>query len=309
MKAKISRTIEAEAGGLRSLPYLHFPIEITSGYSDEVAVTFLPPLVSTVSTVAPNDPVYLGQLTLMGVQVQKLETPQEKGEFNLKFEIDDERIWKVDNARKNADVCLQIRLDGLAFIEEKGRLAYRVDPWSAEVKGIDEQYRYIRIAASDWISFCEKWGYGKRLLLDIPIEFEVARLEKQGLASRLKEAVKGLDQTRNDLARQEWRTVIKDSRGILKLLRGDDIPKHVLATQKTVEEILKESGLPENSADGIKKVIDGLHAFTNPTHHLYYDAEGKKVKIEPPYDKEDALFVAATIPALLNMLIRKVAKS
>lgn len=303
MKAKLSRTIEADAGSFRSPPYLHFPIEITSGYSELVA-TFLPPLISIISMVAPNDPVYLGQLTLMGVQAQKL-APQEKGEFDLKFEIDDERIWKVDNARKNADVCLQIRLDGLAFIEEKEGAAYRTDSWSTEVTGMDEQYRYIRIAASDWLSYLQVWGYGKRLLLDIPIEFEVPELEKQALANRLKEAIKGMGRVKVDLVKGEWRTLIRDCRPILDLLRKGKVSEGV-STTEAIREVIKDSGLPDNYAKGLEDVINGLVTFVQPTHHI---VEGKEIKIEPPYDKEDALFLAATIPALLNMLIRKVAKS
>lgn len=304
MKAKISHTIEAEAGGFRNPPYLHFPIEITSGYSPEVAVTFLPPLVSTVSTVAPNAPVYLGQLTLMGVRAPKLETPQEKGEFDLKLEIDDEKIWKVDNARKNTNIWLQIHLDGLAFIEEKERPAYRVDPWSAEVKAIDEQYSYIRIAASDWISFREKWGYGKRLFLDIPIEFEVPELEKQGLASRLKEAIKGIERLKDDLGKAEWRTLIRDCRPILDLLRKGKVSEGI-STTEAIKEVIEDSELPDKYVEGLEGVIKGLVTLVQPSHHI---VEGKKTKIEPPYDKEDALFLAATIPALLNMLTRKLIK-
>lgn len=303
MKAKISRTIEAEAGGFRSAPYLHFPVQITSGYS-EVVATFLPPLISTISTVAPNDPVYLGQLTLIGVQARKL-APQGKGEFNLKLEINDEKMWKVENARKNADVQLHIHLEGLAFIEEKGAPAYRIEPWSAEVEGIDEQYRYVRIAASDWLSYLQVWGYGKRLLLDIPIEFEVAKLEKQGLASTLKEAIRGVERVKDDLVKGEWTTVIRDCRPILDLLRKGKVSEGI-STTEAIEEVIKDFGLPDNYAKGLEGVINGLVTFVQPTHHI---VEGKKRKIEPPYDKEDALFVAATIPALLNMLIRKVAKS
>jgi hypothetical protein len=305
VKAKIISGVTASKGGPDSPPYIHFPVEITSGYSAEVVVTFLPPLASAIFTVAPNNPVYLGQLTFLGVRPLKLEKPEVTGHFDLKFEMDDAKIWKIENARKNADVCLQIRMEGLAFIEEKGRTAYRIDSWSAEVGGMEARYNYIRIPVGDWLSFVEDWGYGKLLFLDIPIEFEVTGLEEQGLANRLKEAARGMQQVKDSERQGEWIALVRACRPILDLLRSEKEITEGITVKEAIRKLIKDSGLPHRYAEGIEQVINGLVTFVQPTHHII---EGKEIRIEPPYDKEDAIFVEATVSTLLNMLIRKLTK-
>lgn len=121
-RAKITRGITAFGGGPYYPPHILFPIQITSEYS--TSVTFLPPLNSVVSTVAPNNPLYLGQLTPSSILVLIMAEPKDEGVFELKLEMDDQKIWRVEDARKNSDVCLQIRIEGLAFVEEKGRTVY-----------------------------------------------------------------------------------------------------------------------------------------------------------------------------------------
>jgi hypothetical protein len=256
--------------------------------------------------VAPNNPVYLGQLNLSSIHPQKLEEPDSEGKFHLTFEMDEQKIWKIENASKNEDVWLHINLRGIAFIEEKGRTGYRMGEWSVSVRDIDGQTEYIKIPKSEWLSFLEKWGYGKYLLLDIPIEFEVAELKKQGLAIRLKEANKGLERIRDKLRKGEWIDLVKDCRPILDLLRSERELSEGISTREAIKKLIEESGLPRNYAEGIEGIIKGLVTFVQPTHHI---VEGKEIKIEPPYDKEDALFVMATISTLLNMLTRKLIKT
>lgn len=305
MEAKIVGGIIAAKGGYDSPPYIHFPVEVTSGYSPELTVTLLPPSISTISTVAPNDPVYLGKLALMSARPRKLDTPQSRGEFDLKLEIDDAKISRIQNARKNADVCLRIHLEGLAFIEQKQGTGYRIDNWSAEVQGMEPRYSYIRIGVGDWISFLEEWGHGRRLLLDIPTEFEVPELEKQALGDRLKEATRGMDQVKKNQRSAQWIPLVKNCRPILDLLRSEKEITEGTTVRAAIRKLITDSGLPDRHAEGVEKVINGLITFVQPTHHI---VEGEQVRIEPPYEEEDAIFVEATLSTLLNMLIKKLAK-
>lgn len=171
---------------------------------------------------------------------------------------------------------------------------------------MDERFPYIRIPASDWISFLERWEYGKRLLLDIPIEFEIAELGKQGLGNRLKEATKGMQQVKDNQRRGEWIPLIRNCRPILELLRSEKEIAEGITVKEAIKKLIKDSGLPHRHAEGIEGVINNLVTFVHPTHHT---VEGKEIKIEPPYDKEDAIFVEATLSTLLNMLTKKLIKS
>jgi len=309
--AEVAPSLEAELV-VEDIPralVLKFHTELLGESPEESAYTILPSTVSVeLSTYAPNKPVYLGNLAPSSMHSRRLESGRGE-EVIFSLELEHRKVGEIEQARGKGDVCLDVYLDVLVLIGDRDGGKYRMEGYRCKVRDADAGKDFIKIAASDWISALERARCGRRLIFDIPTGYEALELQEEGLGSRLAEASKGVEQVLADFDRQSWDKFIKDSKKFFQLLRRGEVAQGI-STKEAIKELIKGDGsdLPQEAAQSIQAVVENLYRFVNSSHR-FQDENGKKMKMKPSYDKEDALFIAVVVPALLNMLSRKFIKA
>jgi len=167
-----------------------------------------------------------------------------------------------------------------------------------------------RIAASDWVNkFQTMLGLGKYLLLEVPLDLReitesLKDISQRGLADRIASSAEALKNAESQLRQGEWRNAIRQVRDAIEAINKGNIKTEAeISITKAIKNLIDQSGLPQKSQDSITMIIDNLMAYTSATHHVVQNE--KDVEVEPPFNKEDAIFAIGCTALLLNVLAKK----
>jgi len=239
-------------------------------------------------------------------------TTTQEADFCLGFGENKRRV--VENERDAGDVNFKIWLDYQYFRlgktpegEERVKTVSSNGLWVKTAEGSGT----IMVEQSRWNKVLDRLGYSKRLLLELPIDFEeilssIPKHPQEGLIRRIEVASKSFQKALNELRIGKWREAVVESRKVYEALS-----KRRLENGKDVKEaiqlVLLKYGLPRQNKDNITNIVENLWAYTSPTHHIL-DAEGKVIKEDEPtmFGREDAYLTVTTAGLLIKMLAEKI---
>lgn len=178
-------------------------------------------------------------------------------------------------------------------------------------------YRFgetVEIKASEWTDkYLEALGLGKYLSIEIPMNLDdvlkrVEDAEEKALAERIVESAKLLIDAQKSMNSGDWEQTVADTRLALECLEKGKViyQEEELSMTKALQKLLTRIGFPQQVNEATTRMIDNLHAFTNPPHHVQVNE--KKIITKTPFDKTDAQFVLGTLTLLLSMLTKKLIK-
>lgn len=239
--------------------------------------------------------------------------PRTKRELYLYLDFDEYKRRVIEKERNDGDINFKIRLGYqffvLARITDVGNVVKDVNfstMWVRTAEDDDE----ITVEQSRWNKILQQLGYHKRLLFELPIDFEeilssIPKHPKAGLIRRIEVASKSFQKALNELRIGKWRNAVVESRKVYEALNRKKLEdgKNV---KEAIQELLLKYGLPKQNKDNITNIIENLWLYTSPTHHIL-DDEGNIIKEDEPtmFGQEDALLTVATAGLLIKMLIEK----
>lgn len=242
-----------------------------------------------------------------------LVTPTTKQEHDFCLDFDENKRRAVENERDDGDVKFKIWLDYQSFRlgttpegQERVKTVGSNGVWVKTAEGSD----IITIEQSRWNKVLGQLGYSKRLLLELPIDFEeilssIPKHPQEGLIRRMEVASKSFQKALNELSIGKWREAVVESRKVYealskkKLEDGKDV-------KEAIQELLLKYGLPRQNKDNITNIIENFWAYTSPTHHIL-DDEGKVIKEDEStmFGREDAYLTVTAAGLLIKMLTEK----
>jgi hypothetical protein len=242
-----------------------------------------------------------------------LVTPRTKQESDFYLDFDENKRHAVENERDEGNVNFTIWLEYLYFsLGKTPEGAERVKTVSSNGLSVKtaEGSNMITVEQSRWNKVLDQLGYSKRLLLELPIDFEeilssIPKHPQEGLIRRIGIASTSFQKALNELRTGKWREAVVESRKVYealskkKLEDGKDV-------KEAIQELLLKYGLPKQNKDNITNIIESLCAYTSPTHHIL-DDEGKIIKEDEPtmFGREDAYLTVTTAGLLIKMLTEK----
>ena len=242
-----------------------------------------------------------------------LVNPAAQPEFVFSLDFDENKRHAVENERDDGDVNFKILLHYQYFKLETTLEGHeRVRTISSKELGVNtaEGSNTITVEQSRWNKVLGKLGYSKRLLLELPIDFEemlssIPKNTQEGLLRRIQIASESFRKALNELRIGKWREAVVESRKVYealskkKLEDGKDV-------KEAIQELLLKYGLPKQNKDNITNIIESFWAYTSPTHHIL-DSGGNAIKEEEPtlFGREDAFLTVTTAGLLIKMLADK----
>ena len=239
--------------------------------------------------------------------------PRTNRNFYFYLDFDENKRYVVENVRNDGDVDFKIWLTYQYFrlgkTPEGGERVKSISSnglWARTAEGSDT----ITVEQSRWNKVLDQLGYRKRLLFELPIDFEeilssIPKHPQEGLIRRIGVASKSFKKALNELRIGKWRNAVVESRKVYealsqkKLEDGKDV-------KEEIQELLLKYGLPKQNKDNITNIIKNLWAYTSPTHHIL-DDEGNIIKEDEPtmFGREDAFLTVTTAGLLIKMLTEK----
>lgn len=232
-------------------------------------------------------------------------------EFYLDF--DENKRYFLENERGDGDVKFEILLNYLYFtIGKTPQGSERVKAIaSRNLKVTDaEGYHRVTIEQSRWNKVLTQLGYHKRLLFELPIDFEeilssIPKHPQEGLIRRIEVASKSFQKALNKLRDGKWREAVVESRKVYEALSQRKL-KNRKEAKEEIQALLLKHGLPEQNKENITDIIEKFWYYTSPTHHIL-DKEGNVIKDDEPtmFGREDAYLTVTTAGLLIKMLSEK----
>ena len=242
-----------------------------------------------------------------------LVKPASQSEVVFYVDFDENKRYAVENQRYDGDVNFKILLHYQYFKlgttpegHERVKTISSKELWVDTAEGSDT----ITIEQSRWNKVLSRLGYSKRLLLELPIDFEeilssIPKHPQEGLIRRIQAASESFRKALNELKIGKWREAVVESRkvyealGTKKLEDGKDV-------KEAIQELLLKYGLPKQNKDNITNIIESFWAYTSPTHHIL-DKEGNIIAENEPtmFGREDAFLTVTTAGLLIKMIADK----
>lgn len=240
-------------------------------------------------------------------------TPKTEEDRYFYLDFDEMKRHVVETERNDGDVVFKIWLNYVCFrLGKTPQGLERVKTISSTGLWVytAERFDTITIEQSYWNKILDQLGYRKRLLLELPIDFEeifssIPKRPQEGLVNRIEVASKSFQKALNQLRIGKWRNAVVESRKVYEALSKRKL-KNGKSVKDAIQEMLLEYGLPKQNKDNITNIIENLWAYTSPTHHIL-DAEGKIIKEDEPtmFGREDAYLTVTTAGLLIKMLTEK----
>jgi hypothetical protein len=242
-----------------------------------------------------------------------LVKPASQSDHVFYLDFDENKRHAVENERDAGDANFKIRLCYQYFKlettpegHERVRNIASTVLWTHTAEGSDT----ITIEQSRWNKVLSQLGYSKRLLLELPIDFEeilssIPKHPQEGLIRRIQAASESFHKALNELKIGKCREAVLESRKVYealskkKLEDGKDV-------KEAIQELLLKYGLPKQNKDNITNIIENFWAYTSPTHHIL-DNEGNVITENEPtmFGREDAFLTVTTAGLLIKMLAEK----
>lgn len=236
-----------------------------------------------------------------------------KNEYEFYLDFDENKRYFLENELGDGDVNFNIELDYLYFsIAKTPQDSERVRTIASKRLSVItvEGSSRITIEQSRWNKVLAKLGYHKRLLFELPIDFEemlasIPKHPQEGLIRRIGVATKSFQKALNKLRDGKWRDAVIESRKVYealskkKLENGKDVKEEIQA-------LLIKYGLPKQNKENITDILERFWKYTCPTHHVL-DKEGNAIKDDEPtmFGREDAYLTVTTAGLLIKMLSEK----
>lgn len=236
-----------------------------------------------------------------------------KDEYQFYLDFDENKRYFLENERGDGDVKFEIWLDYLYFsIGKTTQGLARVKTIASKrlaVKNAEDSSQ-ITIEQSRWNKVLVKLGYHKRLLFELPIDFEeilfsIPKHPQEGLIRRIGVASKSFQKALNKLRDGKWRDAVVESRKVYEALSKKKL-ENGKAVKEEIQALLIKYGLPKENKENITDILERFWRYTCPTHHIL-DAEGKIIKDDEPtmFGREDAYLTVTTAGLLIKMLSEK----
>lgn len=237
-----------------------------------------------------------------------------KQELDFCLDFDEDKRCAVEKERDGGDVNFGIWLNYQYFRHGK-KLEGEERVTTVSSSGLSvmtaEGSQLITIEQSRWNKVLGQLGYSKRLLLELPIDFEevlssIPKHPQEGLIRRIEVASKSFQNALNELRTGKWREAVVESRKVYEALSKKKLENGKDA-KEAIQELLLKYGLPMENKDNIINIIENFWAYTSPTHHIL-DKEGKFIKEDEPtmFGREDAYLTVTTAGLLIKMLTEKI---
>jgi hypothetical protein len=239
--------------------------------------------------------------------------PTTKQELDFCLDFDENKKCAVEKERDDGDVSFGIWLNYQYFRHGKPEGEQRVTTVSSSGLSVitAEGSQVITVEQSRWNKVLNQLGYGKRLLLELPIDFEevlssIPKHPQEGLIRRIEVASKSFQNALSALRIGKWREAVVESRKVYEALSKKKLENGKDA-KEAIQELLLKYGLPMENKDNITNIIENFWAYTSPTHHIL-DKEGKFIKEDEPtmFGREDAYLTVTTAGLLIKMLTEKI---
>ena len=236
-----------------------------------------------------------------------------KNEYEFYLDFDENKRYFLENERGNGDVKFEIRLDYLYFnfgkTPQGSERVRAIASRNLSVKNAEGSSQ-ITIEQSRWNKVIAQLGYHKRLLFELPIDFEeilssIPKHPQEGLIRRIGVATKSFQKALNKLRDGKWRDAVVESRKVYEALSKKKL-KNGKEVKEEIQALLLKYGLPKQNKENITDIIEEFWKYTSPTHHSI-DSEGKDIKDDEPtmFGREDAYLTVTTAGLLIKMLSEK----
>jgi len=185
-----------------------------------------------------------------------------KKEFDFHMDFDENKRRVVETARNDGDVSFKIwvewqyyRLGKSPEGSERVRSIASNGNWVRAVEGSET----ISVEQSRWNKVLSELGYDKRLLFELPIDFEemlssIPKHPKEGLIRRIAVASKSFQKALDKLRIGKWREAVVESRKVYEALRKGKL-ENGRRVEDAIEEMLVEYGLPKQNKSNITEII------------------------------------------------------
>ena len=237
-----------------------------------------------------------------------------KRDFRFYLDLDEYKRNVIEDERLNGDVTFKIWLtyqyfyypthegEKLVYVRELNSNAL----WVRTAEGGDR----ITVEQSRWNKVLHQLGYRKRLLIELPIDFEeilssIPKHPREGLIRRIEIASKSFQKALNELRIGKWRNAVVESRKVYEALSKRKL-ENGKSVKEAIQKMLLEYGLPKQNKDNITNIIENFWLYTSPTHHIL-DDEGNIIKEDEAtmFGREDAFLTVTTAGLLIKMLTEK----
>lgn len=239
--------------------------------------------------------------------------PTTSTSFDFYLDFDENKRRVVEKWRANGDVSFRIWL-GYHYYRlgktPKGSERVKSIASNGDLMKTAEGSTTIMIEQSRWNKVLDQLGYRKKLLFELPVDFEeilsqIPKHPQKGLVRRVEVASKSFKKALNELRIGKWRNAVVESRKVYEAFRKGKL-ENGKSVKDAIQEMMLEHGLPKQNRDNITNIIDNLWKYTSPTHHII-DDEGNTIKEDEPtvFGREDAYLTVTTGGLLIKMLIEK----